>query len=271
MTTAVSDLLAWATAGSAPTALLKFSAAVGALAFWHIHRRYLGILGANRHVPAERQAYDTLRNNLIKGNLPARLYARWLTRFLDWIDRFFGDAGMAGRTLFPHAFWLRTPAPLWTAPAFDRCLFLALIYPITTIFVIWTIFGHVGPVEQAFGLKPDLPGWQRGLVAAWGALPVFAWALIAAGGMIGVVSGAFAIVIVSTLAAVTLWIIYRRGRRAHKNLNSSNLFAALAGITIWYGVRNTIIVLGLFGGITAQRRSLAAYSRRCLRALLRET
>jgi hypothetical protein len=35
---------------------------------------------------------------------------------------------MADRTLFPHAFGLKKAAPLWTAPAFDRCLLLALIY-----------------------------------------------------------------------------------------------------------------------------------------------
>jgi hypothetical protein len=31
--------------------------------------------------------------------MAARLYAERLT--LDWIDRFFGDAGMGERTLFP--------------------------------------------------------------------------------------------------------------------------------------------------------------------------
>jgi hypothetical protein len=63
-----------------------------------------------------------------------------------------------------HAFGLKTPAPLWTAPAFDRCLLLALIYPIATIFIIWAVSGHVGPAEAALGLKPDIAGWQRGLM-----------------------------------------------------------------------------------------------------------
>jgi hypothetical protein len=114
-----------------------------------LYRRYLGILGADRRKPAERQAYDALQDSLAKGNIAARLYAERLTRFLDWIDRSFGDAGMADRTLLPHAFGLRTPAPLWTAPAFDRCLLLALVYPVATIFVIWAISGHVGPAEAA--------------------------------------------------------------------------------------------------------------------------
>jgi hypothetical protein len=129
-----SAVLDWVTGGSALTALGRVSLGVCALVFGLIYRRYLGILGADRRRPAERQAYDALRESLAEGNTAARLYTDRLTRFLNWIDQFFGDAGMADRTLFPHAFGLRTPAPLWTAPALDRCLLLALFYPILTIF-----------------------------------------------------------------------------------------------------------------------------------------
>jgi len=131
-----------------------------------VYKYYLGVLaqGAKPEGSLERQDYDRLRASLKEGNLAERLYAKWLTAFLDWIEHFFGDAGMADRTLFPHAFGLKTPAPLWTAPAFDRCLLLALIYPIATIFLIWTISGHVGPAEAALHLDP-LPGWGRGLIA----------------------------------------------------------------------------------------------------------
>jgi hypothetical protein len=115
-----SAILDWLTGGSALAALGKVSLALCALVLGLTYRRYLGILGANRRKPAERQAYDALRNSLAEGNLAARLYADRLTRFLDWIDHFFGDASMADRRLFPHAFGLRTPAPLWTAVALDR-------------------------------------------------------------------------------------------------------------------------------------------------------
>jgi hypothetical protein len=125
-------------------------------------------------VPAERQAYDGLWASLAEGNLAARLYAERLTRFLNWVDRFFRDAGMADRTLFPDAFWLRTLAPLWTAPAFDRCLLLAFIYPIVTIFVIWAISGQVGQVEAVFGLRPALSGWERALAGGAIGVAVFA-------------------------------------------------------------------------------------------------
>jgi hypothetical protein len=137
--------------------------AVYVLVLGLVYRRYLGILGSDRRQPAERQAYDALRDSLAGGNLAACLYAERLTWFLDWIDRFFGDAGMAHRTLFPRAFWLKTRAPLWTAPAFDRCLLLALIYPIVTIFAMWVVSGHVGPADAALQLSPSTQGWRRAL------------------------------------------------------------------------------------------------------------
>ena len=112
----------------------------------------------------ERQDYDALRASLEGGNRAARLYAKWLTAFLDWIERFFGNS---------RAFGLKKPAPLWTVPAFDRCLLLALVYPFVTIFVIWAISGHVGPAEAALGLKPDLSGWRRGLAAVMIGFAVF--------------------------------------------------------------------------------------------------
>src|SRR5580704_629420 len=129
MTGVGSALLAWLTGGSTLGALAKVLLAVCGLVVGLVYRRYLGILGADRRRPAERQAYDALRNSLAVGNMAAHLYAERLTRFLNWIDRFFGDAGMGDRTLFPHAFGLRTPAPLWTVAALDR----ALLYPILTI------------------------------------------------------------------------------------------------------------------------------------------
>jgi hypothetical protein len=148
MMAALGGVLPWLTAGSttgpALTTLFSILGGICALVFSLLYRRYLGVLSAvaRRRGTAARQAYDALRESLTGGNLAARLYARWLQRFLDAIDRFFGDAGMADRTLFPHAFGLQKPAPLWTAPAFDRCLLLALIYPIATILVIWAVSGH---------------------------------------------------------------------------------------------------------------------------------
>src|ERR1700736_6015213 len=126
----LTNMVAGWTGAVTPEGLVVFSLIVGVFAFGlaHYYRRCLGVLGANRRMPAERRAYDALRNSLTGDNLAARLYARWLTVFLDRVDRFFGDAGKSNHTLFPHAFGLKTPAPLWTASALDRCLLLALIY-----------------------------------------------------------------------------------------------------------------------------------------------
>ena len=139
--------------GSPLTVLLAAVGGISGLAFSLMYKRYIGVLGAGggrKGYPA-REAYEGLRASLSGGNLAPRLYADWLTKFLDALDRFFGDAGKADQTLFPHAFGLKTPAPLWTAPAFDRCLLLALLYPIVTIFIIWAVSGHVGPAEAALG------------------------------------------------------------------------------------------------------------------------
>jgi hypothetical protein len=139
---------------------------IGGLVFY----RYVGVLGAGNDPKGspERKSYDALRKSLRGGNIAVRLYSDWLIQSLDAVDRFFGDAGMADRTLFPRVFGLKkTPAPLWTAPAFDRCLLLALLYPIATIFTIWAVSGHVGPAEAALGLKADIAAWRRGLAVAF--------------------------------------------------------------------------------------------------------
>jgi hypothetical protein len=67
-----------------------------------------------------------------------------------------------------------TPAPLWTAASLDRCLLLALIYPTVTIFIIWTISGHVGPAELALHLNPHLGVLRRLLPTAVIGLCLFA-------------------------------------------------------------------------------------------------
>jgi hypothetical protein len=147
--------------GSTLTVLLAAVGGISGLAFSLIYKRYIGVLGAGAEPKGspEWKSYDALRRSLRGGNIAARLYSDWLTKFLDAVDRFLGDAGMADRTLFPRAFGLKTPAPLWTAPAFDRCLLLALIYPIATISIIWgcvrsrrTGGGRLGPEVRFSGL-----------------------------------------------------------------------------------------------------------------------
>jgi hypothetical protein len=129
--------------------------------------QYFGDLGAGADAigSRKRRAYDALREDLREGGRPAILYSRYLPVFLDAVDRLFGDARTANRTLFHRVLRLKTPAPLWTAPALERCLLLALIYPVATILVVWAVSGHVGPAENALHLNPRLIVWQRWLAA----------------------------------------------------------------------------------------------------------
>jgi hypothetical protein len=198
----------WAkTLGVSPAAPLALLLAVSGVALALLHSRYFGMLsaGAEGAGSLERQGYDTLRQNLATGGHAVRVYSRWLTVFLNAVDGFFGDAGMADRTLFPRAFGLRTPAPLWTAPAFDRCLLLALLYPIVTVYIMWTVSGHVGPAEEALGLPGALSSWKRGIAVTalglsafgfWRSARMsgrisFVWSIV--GGAVAVVAGIFAV------------------------------------------------------------------------------
>jgi hypothetical protein len=148
-----------------------------------------------------------LRESLTGGNLASRLYSDWLTRFLDEVDRFFGDAGTVDRTLVAHAFGLKAPVPLWTASAFDRCLSLALIYPIAAIFIIWVVSGYVGPAEIPLGLQAYTEAWRQEVAAGLigFSVPLFRRSLmfimwqaaiaasLVAGVLAGVVAVAFAV------------------------------------------------------------------------------
>ncbi len=178
------------------TALFGVAGGVSGLIFSLMYKRYLGVLGASVHPKdttdrdgkAERKAYDGLRKSLRGDNIATRLYSDSLTTFLDAVDRFFGDASKADQTLFPHAFGLKTPAPLWTAPAFDRCLLLALLYPIAAVFIVWAVSGHIGPAEEALGLQRNLPGWMRMVAVMATGFSAFAyWRLVRASGWISAI------------------------------------------------------------------------------------
>lgn len=149
--------------GGALVDLIRIAILISIFAFGFAMLHYFGVLGAGANPVGmrERGDYDCLRKRIAAGNWIEREYARKLKVFLDGVDRFFGDTGKANWVL-SAILGLRKAAPLWTAPALDRCLVLALVYPIATIILIWAISNHVGPAEAALGLKAT-DGWHRAL------------------------------------------------------------------------------------------------------------
>jgi len=108
-----------------------------------------------------REKYDALRASLAAQTSQEDAYARGLGAFLDRVDRFFGDADAQGQ----RALLLAKPAALWTARSYDRCLLLALIYPLGQIIFDWTLSGQLGPAERALGLT-EVDGPRRCLALA---------------------------------------------------------------------------------------------------------
>ena len=127
----------------------------GYLVYRHYHAILSagGIAGGSSH----RQAYDDLRASLSSGGTPARLYAKWLEKALHVIERFFGEARVADRSTLQHVIGLSQPAALWTAPALDRCILFAFIYPQALLFLGWLMSGRAGRAEVVLGLvsEPD--------------------------------------------------------------------------------------------------------------------
>jgi hypothetical protein len=165
-----------------PRVLLALS--IGLFA-WKAARYYELLCGAGAPPgSAKRADYDQLRGKLQAGGTPAKVYRDWLTIALDRVDAFFGDIGRNDKSWVARVLGLERPGARWTAPAFDRCLLLALLYLLTTIILVWMWSGHVGLTEQALGLwaasDDDALGKIRrclfGLTALW--LPISSASII---------------------------------------------------------------------------------------------
>lgn len=138
------------------------------------------LTGHYREALANRKgkAFLRLRASLRKGSTTALVYAwamRWL---LGIVDRFFegkpytadddiDPASRPGR--FARWFFRRPPeyrrpaevrgkrwqAPAWSAASYDRCLLIALIYPILFAVVSWLADGQAGSLGHALGLADN--------------------------------------------------------------------------------------------------------------------
>ena len=140
--------------GPGHASLLCFVVFVILIGGYLVFRHYIALLGAGGSAPgsALRLRYDTLRASLSDGGTPARVYAQWLERALLAVERFFGEAEASRRGVVQRMIGLSRPASLWTAPALDRCILFAFIYPQAMIILGWVISGVAGPAEQVLGL-----------------------------------------------------------------------------------------------------------------------
>jgi hypothetical protein len=177
---------------------------------------YLNVrLGGAKETSEHRSWYVRFRTRIISGDASG-YYTDMIRRVLARVDAFFDDAYPPVRRNWTHAvFGLRDVAPLWTAPAYDRCLMLALIYPITVIFLVWAWSGHVGVSETALGLSQAtdfgrvmtlfgivaiirswqiadrLSGWKSFVVRAFAVVGTFAVVVAGGASASGIFGGAF--------------------------------------------------------------------------------
>jgi hypothetical protein len=112
----------------------------------------------------ERAVFDGLRARLAAGGRFIPIYNDLLTRGLDRVDRFFGDADPRVKTLWPRAFGFKGAKPFWTAPAYDRCLIIALLYPLVVLLVVWCVSGQVSKAAAAMLLSEGVIWWKRALL-----------------------------------------------------------------------------------------------------------
>jgi hypothetical protein len=180
----------------------------------------------------------------------------------------FSETPVADKSWIARALHLETDGPRWTAFAFDRCLLLALIYPIVTVFAVWAFSGHVGPTERTLGLPPDdsayrYPGLWRGMTlllmilcsyatsrsmhfegvkqtALWAGIAIATVAVTAA--VAGAVAGAgvFAITVAVVLAITSARAFDTAGTYAVGGVIVADVVAAF-----------TFPVIGVFGAVAA--------------------
>ena len=136
---------------------------MGGAAWLYLH--YKRTLTGGRSGTPARQKYDDLRAGLQAGGITARFYAEWLGRLLRGMDWLLGDSGVPRESRARRMFRLRQPAALWTAASFDRCLLMALVYPVAVVLFEWGWSGGAGQAGRALGIGEQPNGWIRAGVA----------------------------------------------------------------------------------------------------------
>jgi len=134
--------------------LLKIVVLGGSWLFFGAAIYYYFVLGGGDEPvqPYWRSKHDRLRDDLEGGGGFELTYANWLGRALDGLDGFMGDRDADPGSKLARDMGVATRGPTWTAAAYDRCLLLALIYPLLSMLLVWVWSGHVGVAERAIGL-----------------------------------------------------------------------------------------------------------------------
>jgi len=124
----------------------------------------------------ERRIYNKTARNLTTTNkrndvLAGKIYSKLIKEALNWTEKLLADDSEKTTSLWPRAFGLQNNYSLWTAPSYDRCLYLALIYPVLGLFIVWAFTGESGHFEEALSLKgqvSDLRWWIISLMILLG-------------------------------------------------------------------------------------------------------
>lgn len=86
---------------------------------------------------------------------------------LEWaLDRLDGWVTPADRAGLPPT----DPRHAWTWKLYDRCLLLAVVYPILILFAVWAVSGAEGRIGTIVVLEGEVPAWKR--AAAIGGLAI---------------------------------------------------------------------------------------------------
>jgi hypothetical protein len=189
------------TPGSATANVIDFTKIAIAVMFagafaYHLNR--LGLSAAND------AALSALRTRLTVGETAGAWYARTVRSAIFLTDRFFGDAGKARESWRPNAFGLKKAAPLWTAASYDRCLLIALVYPVLCIYAVWAMTGEAGSAGIVLGLvkTPGLPHSDSLILLTM--LIIYIWLIGRNGFNISLVILGFVAVIPSAFVIMTL-------------------------------------------------------------------
>lgn len=150
-----------------------FMLALGGAFAW-VYTLYLTVLSEPRS-----KDFADLRRNLERGDGIETAYTRTLRRVLMWADRFFegkpykyeppagkwqARAMRLGLRLFGRPTDYRRPDEVrlpgwrpnaWSARTYDRCLLLAIVYPVLAGIVAWAAFGDGGVLTAGIGVAPE--------------------------------------------------------------------------------------------------------------------